>query len=154
LTLLDEGERSRVQTVALAGGARPVVEHMPQMRTAARTVDLRAHHAEGSVLMFGDVLGIELAIKARPSGSGIEFVLARKKRKPTHDARIDPVFLVVEKHSAKWSLGGRALRDAKRFGVELLGQLGDAIFGKRRNVVIRLRNFGWHGDSYCLTFKG
>src|SRR5688572_15701429 len=56
-----------IYAVSPAGRPRPVVEHVPEMRLAARTENLGPHHAVRAIDVLGDILVGDRLEEARPT---------------------------------------------------------------------------------------
>src|SRR5690242_2444461 len=69
--VLGEVQSARVDAVAQPGWIRAVVEHVPEMASAAAAQDLGAPHPEAAVLADLDVLRHGRLVEARPPGAGI-----------------------------------------------------------------------------------
>lgn len=135
LGLLFKRQRRGVNTVALSGRRRTIVEHVPEMRVAARAGDLDSAHAVALVRVGFERVLRHRRPEARPPGAGFEFMVGLEQGSPATHAPIEPLALVLIKAAAE-----RPLRAALPGYVVLL----------RRQLsfplVIRLLNFLRHGS--------
>ena len=93
--VLVERQRARVDAVALAGRARPVGEHVPEVPATGGTGDLDAVHSVA-------VVGVELHVgavrrlgEARPAGAGIELRVRGEQLGAAPGTAIGAVTLLV-----------------------------------------------------------
>lgn len=83
---------------------RPVRENVPEMAAAARTNLFHTEHSVASVVHpsnVGFAIGLE---EAGPTRTGVEFRTRPEERQTTKAARVDAIFVVVEKHTAEGGL--------------------------------------------------
>src|SRR5438105_609475 len=92
LRFLDEVQRSRVNAVAQPGRIRTVVEHMPEMSTAAGARHLGAAHSPGIIRRGVDVLLGQRRVEARPAAFGIELGLRTEQLVPATYAEVNAIF--------------------------------------------------------------
>jgi hypothetical protein len=79
LFLLVQFQSGRVDTVALAGGIRTVVENVAEVGVASAALDLGARHSVARVGFGLDGFLAGGSIKAGPSGAGVIFRVGAKK---------------------------------------------------------------------------
>src|SRR5439155_14443009 len=105
----DEAEGRRVDAVAKARRGRPVVEDVPEMRFTMLGADLGPFHEELAILAPLDVLVLERASEARPSGSRVELVERAEERLAGGDVDVDARLLAVPEGVVERRLGGLVL---------------------------------------------
>src|SRR5205807_4026221 len=146
LTLLAKFKRYRVQAVALMGRRWAVVEHVAEVRVAARTADLDPAHAVAVVGEIRHVVGIERLEEARPAGARVELRIRREQRQTAQPAHVRARLLVVEEQAAERPLGALVEDHVALFGREAGRERLDARRGQSGDVVAGFR--GGHGVSY------
>src|SRR6266478_8684489 len=90
-------QRCRIDAVAQAGRAGPVVKHVSEMAVAFRTKHLGPDHAVADVAFLVDMaLGRRLG-KARPAAAGIELGVGFEQRLPTAGADVGagPLLMLI-----------------------------------------------------------
>src|SRR5450631_630268 len=114
-----EGQRARVDAVALTGRGRPVPENMAEMPTAAAAADLGAAHEQAAVRPQLDGLRDSRLVEARPAGTGFELGVRAEQLTPAARAAVGAVFIVMDVRT-----GERPLRAAPaQHAVLLFGQV-------------------------------
>src|SRR5688500_14916164 len=83
-----EPERDRVHAVTQPGWPRAIVEHVPEMRIAARARDLGADRAERTVPALDHVPSRDRLPETGPPGAGIELGLRVEQRGVAADAAV------------------------------------------------------------------
>src|ERR1700761_3582172 len=114
-----EGQRGRVDAVALTGRARAVTEDMAQVPATATAADLGAAHEHAVVRAQLDRVGHGRLEETRPAGTGVELGVRPEQLVPAARALVGAILLVPEQRA-----GERHLRMAVAQHVVLLaGQL-------------------------------
>src|SRR5262245_6464267 len=67
-----EVDRCRVDAVALTGGLRPVLEHVPEVAAAVGAAHFDTRHAVAVVDQPLDAPGLDLRVPAGPAAAGVE----------------------------------------------------------------------------------
>ena len=107
----DKHQGSGIDTIPEAGGGRPIVKHMPQVRIGMFAPDLGSNHEQASVLVLYDIVGIERFCKTGPARPGFIFVPGAEKRFPGYNIHIDALVFVVPVFVFKGRFGALLTRN-------------------------------------------
>ena len=130
-------QRRGVDAVTLARRRRPVVEDVPEMRSALGAVDFRPRHDPARVLRLRHTVLAHRLREARPARAGVEFRARVEERASADNARVDALLMVVPEAARE-----RLLRSALLRHVVLLGREGLA------KIIPRGLSFGiLHADT-------
>src|SRR3989338_49483 len=117
-------QRRGVDAVALARRLRAVVEHVPEMRVAARAEHFGSTHKEGGVGGIVNVALIDRHKETRPSGAGVELGLGTIQVDPAAHAPIHPGVMMIPVRAGKRPFGAFPARHAvllrRQLGLQLL----------------------------------
>src|ERR1700749_1401087 len=100
-----EGQRGRVDAVALAGRARPVAEDVAEVPAAAAAQDLGAAHEHAVVRAQLDRAGHGRLVEARPAGAGVELGVRAEQLVAAARTAVGTVLLVMEQLAGPGHLG-------------------------------------------------
>ena len=100
-----EIERGRVDAVALARRAGPVVEDVAEMTSAGRARDLGASHPMARVGLGDDAVEVGGLDEARPAGPGVELVLGAEELRPATGTAVDAGRMLVPVRAGECALG-------------------------------------------------
>src|SRR5690242_15445372 len=136
-------ESARVDAVAQPGGVGTVVEHVPEMASAAAAQDLGALHEQASVLAGLDVLGDGRLVEAGPSGAGVELRVGAEQLGAATGAVVHPVVLDVHVLARERPLGAVAAEDLVLVGRQALPPL-----------LVSQVNFGRAAHRFAVSCSG
>jgi hypothetical protein len=91
----DKLQGSGIDTIPQAGGGRPIVKQVPQVRIAVFAPYLGSDHEQAPVLVLYDVVGIERFCKTGPARPGFIFIPGAEKRFPGYNVHIDAIVFFV-----------------------------------------------------------
>src|SRR5437899_916472 len=100
-----ELEGGRVDAVPQARRLRTVVEHVTQVRTAIRALDLGPPHEQTAILLLDDTSLLCWCPEARPTGPRFEFGRRGKELLTAYDARVQAGIVIVPVFSREGPLG-------------------------------------------------
>src|SRR5262245_16545768 len=118
-SVLMEGERRGIDTIAKASRRRSILEDVAEVRVAAHAVNFCADHPEARVRGTTDILLSHGLKETGPASAGIELRIRMKQRQSAAHARVEAVLMVVVKDAAEGPLRVMCARDAELFVREL-----------------------------------
>lgn len=128
-----EFEGNAIQAITQPGRRRSVIEHVAEVRSAARAEDFFAIHPEAVIRRGHDISRNERFAETGPTRSGFKFSIAGEERRTAADATKNAAAMLEQKHGGAGKLGHFASQNCKLNRAQLLLPVG-----------IRFHNLG-HG---------
>src|SRR5438105_487221 len=100
-----ELERRGVDAIPESGRLGTVVEHVSQVRTAVRALDLGSPHEQAAIRLFLHAPFLNGRPETWPPGSGVELRLRGKELSPAYYADVGSGLVVVPVFSRKGTFG-------------------------------------------------
>ena len=113
-----KAKRQGVDAVARSLFAGSIVEHVPEMRIAARAANLGAQHSVTTILQQADARQLLRAGKTRPPAMRFEFRVGGEERGTAAAAEVASIGIDGEQRAAKRALRAGLTQDVVALGTE------------------------------------